>query len=87
MEGVDQARSEDEGIAESEALHALAVAGQRGEQDIGGRVVGWQVVVGDVVATEERRRSRAGRASFSSGGFRYRLERGQKSIKGVNGPP
>ena len=27
------------------------------------------------------------RAQLPASGFRYRLERGQKSIKGVNGPP
>jgi alkaline phosphatase D len=27
------------------------------------------------------------RAQLATNGYRYRLERGQKSIKGVNGPP
>lgn len=31
-----------------------------------------------------KRRSRAG---LTADGFRYRVDRGQKSIKGVNGPP
>jgi alkaline phosphatase D len=30
---------------------------------------------------------RRSRARLTTNGFRYRLERGQKSIKGVNGPP
>ena len=40
VEGVDELRRDDEGVAEGEVLDALIVAGGGGEQDVGRRVVG-----------------------------------------------
>jgi hypothetical protein len=36
MERVDHVGTDDEGVAQSESLHALIITGQRGEQDVGG---------------------------------------------------
>ncbi len=53
VEGVDDLRRDDEGVAEGKALNALVVTGGSGEQDVGRRVVVRSVVVGEVVAAEE----------------------------------